>query len=1335
MKTLITRIKRLALALCLATPIVSWAAPTATAVWRSNLGQAYAYSISPNAGVVDNGVITMSGGSGNMGPTIDLSKVGATAVSVLVKYSSLSIPAENTYGTVLASVLDSSGNELGIYVKANEATPKPYYAQKTDTSLALDNLESSDESYDVATGTGYMLFTYSTSGGLKGYTGADIASLKGGEKTNYKFSSNSEKISKISFGGEVSTRGFGYCKDAVIEEVSLFVGSALAATDVADYAFPTLTADNTASMTMTEFNSKIADVGAGEVLYFSAVNPVVTLDAEPSDAAKAYLRGVYWQGTVAISNVTKNGIDPTLYGNANSTLRFTGVTGYFKQAEYSAGVPAIELDNGEGDFGFYWNNGYSIIGNDGVTRAFVNTPELKGSGTLKCDTSCPLAVLIADKWDNFTGVLNLQNKAVWFGGNPADANTSTVIEGSVRLSGSIPSNYSTWTVKNGYYGTVEVAADATADASALFATSAWKGTVVVPEATNSTGNHIRIRLDLLGNANSIVRFNGLSSNTKDFYLNSGDSPTYNTTVDINGWVAINNGSSGKTITLTRVTCSNEGATLRLKFPGTAEINYVITTLDQFAGTLSVSGYTPLTIGTINLATAPVAGAKVVKLASGSYLKNVGSIKVSVNGVVDDTIELEQKEDGLYVVEPAPTTVTIAITPVIGATVDSITVDGQNVELADSITVDVGAHVIVTYVAAAGYTLAGGVVEFDATAETTSVNTSTVVPALILATITSADGQTVTPYTDVATAFAAVADDETLTLVGSSVSLTDDVAIATSFTLAGDAEGTTVSGTPGRFQLNGSVAMTLAETVTVTKQFQFNSKTATLTFPTDKAPTVRPYTAGGCQTGTRDNGDGTSTYYQYLFLQLQVGASNVTLAYDGSSDPVVTKQVYEGDELVFTATPAEGYENPVVTVNGESISPVDGKYTVVVGTVNVIISATATAIPPVAQVVHGETVTPYTSLAAAVAAATDGDTVKLVADTAIDAAATTTDDRLIVAKDITIDFGAYTLSVPGELEPTDNWSALFIEADVTVKGTTGGINCLDKADPNDAPGPYVFTARNGGTLTIESGVYHGGGTVVTVNANGKAVITGGTFTATPYDEPYGMGFVLNCHDASYTAGIASIEVKGGSFAGFNPANCAAEGPGTSFVASGYEATETSTGVWTVAEVQEVPVTPGGAQTDPVDTEAEAEAEAAKVVPSVPAAVAEALTTEQQTAYKALFEPKVVPVKVGEETKYAVEVALTEAAETAIQTAVDGETADVAAAAVAAAADPATTPEAEVSTTPGLYYVVEAGSSVDGIAPESCTLATGDSLKLKIPNKGTSGFYRISVSVTPVAVPQE
>ena len=54
------------------------------------------------------------------------------------------------------------------------------------------------------------------------------------------------------------------------------------------------------------------------------------------------------------------------------------------------------------------------------------------------------------------------------------------------------------------------------------------------------------------------------------------------------------------------------------------------------------------------------------------------------------------------------------------------------------------------------------------------------------------------------------------------------------------------------------------------------------------------------------------------------------------------------------------------------------------------------------------------------------------------------------------------------------------------------------------------------------------------------------------------------------------------------------------------------------------------------------------------------------------------------------------------------------------------------TPGLYYVVEAGSEVNGITPASCMLATSTETTLNIPNKGTKGFYKIRVSVTPVVV---
>ena len=362
-----------------------------------------------------------------------------------------------------------------------------------------------------------------------------------------------------------------------------------------------------------------------------------------------------------------------------------------------------------------------------------------------------------------------------------------------------------------------------------------------------------------------------------------------------------------------------------------------------------------------------------------------------------------------------------------------------------------------------------------------------------------------------------------------------------------------------------------------------------------------------------------------------------------------------------------------------------------------------------------------------AAAKAGDTVTLIADCTADATKTSTDDRLVVTKDITIDFGAYTLSVPGELEPTDNWSALFIEANVTVKGTTGGINCLDKDDPNDRPGPYVFTVRNGGTLTIESGVYHGGGTVVTVNANGKAVITGGTFTATPFNEPHGMGFVLNCHDASYAAGIASIEVKGGSFTGFNPADCAAEGAGTNFVAFGYKATETSTGVWTVAK--KPTADPEAEKTIDIDPTASEEAQQAQAdaiaedtvvtPPNDVAAVVDAVAYDGYFTKTAVKQDEVwvVQTELNEEVVFPAEEA-------------DDLTADLADVLDVAAETPV-----EITTAkPGLYYSIEAATDLGFTEPEegARTLATGTTVSPKKPavtGTPTAVFYRVKVSTMP------
>ena len=76
--------------------------------------------------------------------------------------------------------------------------------------------------------------------------------------------------------------------------------------------------------------------------------------------------------------------------------------------------------------------------------------------------------------------------------------------------------------------------------------------------------------------------------------------------------------------------------------------------------------------------------------------------------------------------------------------------------------------------------------------------------------------------------------------------------------------------------------------------------------------------------------------------------------------------------------------------------------------------------------------------------------------------------------------------------------------------------------------------------------------------GTAYIKGGTY------ECYTPAWTLNCKDENYKSGEAKIEVTGGTFKGFNPANNTAEGESTSFIPAGYEVVKNEDGTFGVTE---------------------------------------------------------------------------------------------------------------------------------------------------------------------------
>lgn len=199
---------------------------------------------------------------------------------------------------------------------------------------------------------------------------------------------------------------------------------------------------------------------------------------------------------------------------------------------------------------------------------------------------------------------------------------------------------------------------------------------------------------------------------------------------------------------------------------------------------------------------------------------------------------------------------------------------------------------------------------------------------------------------------------------------------------------------------------------------------------------------------------------------------------------------------------------------------------------------------------------------------DGGQVYIYKDFTTDESKTTSSDRTLINNPATIDLEA-TITVPGSLENSSNWAAIFIASDTTINANAGGINCVDKTDSSAAygGGTYVANVMSGATVTVNGGTYYGGGTTFQVD-KGTLIVNGGFFSVYPDINTKDYRYVLNCIDGNYKNGTAKIIVKGGTFVNFNPADNAAEGAGTNFVAEGYsvikEVKDEKTTLYTVVE---------------------------------------------------------------------------------------------------------------------------------------------------------------------------
>ena len=207
--------------------------------------------------------------------------------------------------------------------------------------------------------------------------------------------------------------------------------------------------------------------------------------------------------------------------------------------------------------------------------------------------------------------------------------------------------------------------------------------------------------------------------------------------------------------------------------------------------------------------------------------------------------------------------------------------------------------------------------------------------------------------------------------------------------------------------------------------------------------------------------------------------------------------------------------------------------------------------------HAGYITVYDAETLKAALAVDTATVILGSDIGIYADPAASDKDVLIplitiTKSLTLNLNGYKIFVKYEENAIYQYYPLIFSingANVVINGQGGAID----AESGDSA-CYGIDIVNGGNLTVNGGTYTGAPTALQVT-NGALRINDGFFDLAPTCKaqvPGYANYVVNCIDASFKAGTATIEIYGGTFV-----NCDyskdPEGAGTSYVADGYVVT--------------------------------------------------------------------------------------------------------------------------------------------------------------------------------------